>query len=323
MSSLPSKRLPRSGHARARQLFAAALVAALSGCMATPTPTPRVVHPSPSPSIRDPAEIPALLLWEDRDGTTVLRRTEPTDPTRWRELSVPPGSDYAAAPDSGQVVAIRDGVEVAFGEVGPEGIELAAQAPFPAPEAALEPACLDSDGPAAFLRADANGYLVAFRDGGWASIDAIGTLGDCAWLDADRLLTVGQGPGDPMTLHVMTDDSSLPAGLHGTDPSVSGGAIVARNRSVEPWQLVYWPAAGIDGDRTPPQGAALRPREPGTRYLEGVASPDGRWLAIKADRLGPDGMTSSLLVLADLRDPAGPLLRVPLDFPLADVSWAG
>lgn len=325
MSTRPPGRTPRSGHARARLLAVLALGLTLIGCTASPTPTVPARSPTAAATTAaTAAEVPALLLWEDQDGTTVLRRTKPGDPTRWRKLGVPAGWTLAAAPDSGQVVAIRsaaEGGEVAFGMVTPEGVELGDPLPDAAPEVSLEPACVDTDGPAAFLAADANGYLVAFRDGGWASLDAIGTLGDCAWLDAERLLTVGQGAGDPMTVHTLTAASDAPSGIGGTDPSVSGGLLVARDRSVEPWQLVYWPAAEIEGSGPPPRGTRLRPREPGTRYLEGVASPDGRWLAIKADRLRPDGMTSSLLVIADLGGPAGPLLRVPLDFPLAAMSW--
>jgi hypothetical protein len=201
--------------------------------------------------------------------------------------------------------------------------------PFPAPESGLEPACLDTDGPAAFLTAEANGYLVAFRDDGWASIDAIGTLGDCTWLDEERLLTVGQGTGDPMILHTMTAASDAPSGIGGTEPHVSGGLLVVRDRSLEPGEIVVWRVSltvGGDGSGTaarvlPAEVARFRPVEPSVRYLSGTASRDGTWLAIVGDEELTDGTTASRLWLVDLRTAERQPGAVPVDFPLTDVSW--
>jgi hypothetical protein len=271
--------------------------------------------------------LPALLLWGNRDEATVLRRTEAGHPDRWTELSVPPGWDYAAAPDSVGLVAIR-GAEAKFGQVAAEGIVLDSVQSFLWVEEGLTAACVGTGTPAAFLGVDDNHFMILTRDGGWAKVDAVGTVGDCTWLDRDRLLTVGQGAGDPMTLHTVTAASDAPSGIGGTDPYVSGGLLVVRDRSLEPGEIVVWRVSLVGGDGQgqavrllPAEVARLRPAEPGVRYLSGTASPDRSWLAIVGDEELADGSTASRLWLIDLGTPELTPMSVPLDFPLTAVSW--
>ena len=129
--------MPRPGRPRTRLLSAVLTLLALVGCTATPQPvTPSAsggtppgasgMAATPSPSATSSvgggevfAQLPRMLLWEPGDAGTRLRRTEPGRPDRWSELAVPAGWDYAAAPDSAEVVAVR-GREIAFGRAGAE-----------------------------------------------------------------------------------------------------------------------------------------------------------------------------------------------------------
>jgi hypothetical protein len=271
--------------------------------------------------------VPNLLLWGLRDGGTVLYRPRPGDEISRHELDVPAGWDYAAAPDSGEVVAMR-GREIAFGRVTGDGIQLDEPLPVEAPESGLAPACVGTDTPAALLTSDSSRFLVAFRDGGFASIDAVGTLGDCAWLDRERLLVVYEGAGDPMRIHSVTSGELIEAAIGGRNPTVSRGLLVSLDRAADPDHIVVWRTSliGVRRDqalatREPSaEIARVAPVEPGTRYLSGTISPDGTLLAIVGDR-EQGGESESLLWLVDFREGQGSTWSLEVDFPLVAVSW--
>jgi hypothetical protein len=325
-------------------LTIAFVVLALTGCTAAPLPSPRgtaaptprqgsIAPPSPSTSPSatatdagpELAELPSLLLWQILDDDTTVHRTVAGDPGRAEALSVRPGWSIRPAAAGADVVAAHTDGSVAFGRV--EEDEIVIGAPLrdaPKPAAGVTPACVSAGGPAAFFGADENSFVVAFRGGGWASVDAVGALGDCAWLDGEHLLVGYQGATDPIRVHPVTSGAARDAGFGGRGVTVSGRHIVVLDRTQEPNALVLLDAAEVDESGAAREVGRFTPTEAGARYLGGVVSPDERWLLVRGDRELGSAETEARVWAVDLESDERRPVPVPLPSGvdlLTDVSW--
>ncbi|HET7677445.1 MAG TPA: hypothetical protein VFK38_06295 [Candidatus Limnocylindrales bacterium] len=301
----------------ARRRLSLLLALAIAACTA-PTPSATPGASSSAGPIAD-ADPPELVLQVAVGDSLELYVLDPLDGSL-SPIRPPDGAWLLGDADSGGGFLLTSGAAgdraALIARLAADGLEVTRRVPLSrevlAEDAFLFPGCHSAGGRIAVAGAQSLQLVILGDDGSTTPVAPMrDVLGECAWVDDDRLALTLDRIGDPIVIWQAGELSQTTAA--GRHPSSAGLRLASVERPDGRWQVVVRERAP---GAAPTDLGAVRWRFAARAPTENLSSPalsaDGRWLAMLAyegergvSRLRVADLERDGLIVADLGAPEG------------------